>query len=309
MIRSIKYVILSILIATVSANAYDPYGFSTTADDSSQEHKSHPVPVFKNYFLMDETVQVKNENYFAEPMHYLNAIKTKASNWISLLRWVKYNSTLNTGTEPYNRKKHFGSWMTTKNTCLNTRHKVLIRDSVGPITYKDAEKCLVEKGEWHDPYTDKDYYNSADIQIDHVVALKHTYITGGWKWTPQKKCTYANFMGFDDHLLSVFGDENMRKLDKSPDQYIPPNNDYTCDYIKTWLSIKLAWQLAIVPSEAKAITDLLKDSNCNANDFKMAVNELKRIRVEMTDPKGLCTNFKGEEVSPAGNASAGAARP
>jgi len=209
---------------------------------------------------------------------------------VALTRWVKHESAPPVPAEKYNRKLHFGTWINdpNDNTCYNNRAKVLIRDSKTPVTFKANNKCVVEGGTWDDPYTGNRYYSTKDIQIDHVVPLRHAYQTGAWKWNYKSRCIYGNFMANNYHLLAVNGHENMSKGDKSPDAYIPPNRKVTCSYLRAWLQIKLAWGLVMLPKEASAIQDIFKANSCDAGQFSMDRAELIRQRKAMTEAVQIC---------------------
>lgn len=190
---------------------------------------------------------------------------------------------------PYNRKNQFGTWIqdNTDGTCLNTRGKVLVRDSKSGVTYRPSG-CSVQSGDWDDPYSGKHFSSASDIQIDHFVPLKNAYMTGGFEWDRNKRCLYANYMGNKFHLLSVNGKENLRKSDSSPSQYMPSNRTYACTYLKQWLEVKTIWALRITPKEAEAIQAKVKSNNCDKADFVIANREIQDQRRYMQDNADLC---------------------
>jgi hypothetical protein len=180
----------------------------------------------------------------------------------------------------YDRKFHFGRWVNDPNdeTCYNTRARVLIRDSETQVSFKDTNHCVVEKGRWEDPYAGGTLRESKEIQIDHMVPLKNAYISGAWEWNYQTRCTYANYMGNKFHLITASGHENMSKGDDTPEKYMPPNENYRCEYLANWLKIKLIWKLKMARGEVEAIRQAIRDSGCDGRKFKMSSLELKRQR-------------------------------
>ena len=190
---------------------------------------------------------------------------------------------------PYNRDVHFGGWLrdSSDGTCLNTRGKVLLRDSVTNITYT-PNGCTVDTGGWDDPYTARLHKSAKDIQIDHVVALKNAYMTGAHEWSFKKRCLYANYLGNSFHLLSVNGKENLKKSDSTPSGYVPPNKAFTCEFIKNWLNIKLIWSLRATPQEQAAITTIIRDNQCDPRRFIVTTANLKVQRDYMEDHAELC---------------------
>lgn len=206
---------------------------------------------------------------------------------IDLAAFAKVNSTFPLPIKEYDRDGQFGDWIRPiKNLCLNTRGVVLQRDS--KVVVEVNESCKVTKGDWYDPYTNKNYSDSYDIQIDHVVALKNAYMTGAHSWSQIKRCLYANYLGNDFHLLPVNAIENMRKSDRSPLEYVPPNKSYVCEYLRNWLEIKYIWELKLTPREVQAIESELKENNCKAEDTIVSAAEIQAQRKYMEDNKNLC---------------------
>ena len=208
----------------------------------------------------------------------------------NLLRWTLHPEKPKQPRIKYNRKLHFGRWINdpTDETCFNTRAKVLIRDSEQPVSFKDHNRCLVEKGDWQDPYAGSQIKQSRDIQIDHMVPLKNAYLSGAWEWKFKTRCAYSNFMGNKFHLISASGHENMSKGDKGPDQYMPPNKAYRCEYLENWLKIKLIWKLKMTSQEVEAIRQGIEEDHCDSRKFSLSVAELKRQRKLINEANDLC---------------------
>lgn len=232
---------------------------------------------YASYYTLPDAPSAPNISGFVDPMEmFTTQSKAVADKAISLINWIFHNEPMPTPQTPYMRTSQFGRWINdpTDDTCMNTRAKVLVRDSEAQVTYKNEKNCVVQNGQWHDPYSNSDMTTSRQVQIDHLVPLKHAYITGAWKWDYRTRCLYANFMGNNYHLLSVSGHENMSKGDKSPDKYIPPEQTYRCEYLKNWLQVKATWKLAITKDEADGIQEEFKNNNCKADDFNMSTAEI-----------------------------------
>jgi hypothetical protein len=209
--------------------------------------------------------------------------------YYSLVSFEFHNGNYGDVNEPYQRKKHFGTWAHDRrdSSCLNTRGKVLERDSSVQVTMSSTG-CIVEKGRWDDPYTNKTFRLARDIQIDHFVPLKNAYQSGADKWTSVKRCLYANFLGNGFHLLSVNGTENSTKGDRGPDGYMPPNKKYSCQYLAQWLKVKLIWSLDLSLPEKAAVQNLIQSNQCAINDFVFSEGELLAQRQFMADNISLC---------------------
>ena len=143
-------------------------------------------------------------------------------------------------------------------------------------------------GSWHDDYTGQTFTKREDIQIDHVVPLKNTYISGAYRWNFRARCLYANYLGYDFHLKSVNGSQNMKKGDRSPDKYMPPNTEFVCKYLKDWLSIKFLWGLRMTEAEAAYINSALRDNKCNLANFKMSAREILKQNEYANENEDLC---------------------
>lgn len=189
----------------------------------------------------------------------------------------------------YNRLKHFGGWIKgqdPKKPCLNTRAIILSATSTVPVTL--SQSCAVTSGQWHDPYTDTMISNPKDIQIDHMIPLRNAYMTGADKWSSEKRCLFANYLGNKIQLLAVEGTQNQKKGDKLPSEYLPPNTSYRCDYIKNWLKIKFIWGLKITPLEFLGIQKDVSSLNCDLNGFNISLGEVENQRRYIDSYKSSC---------------------
>lgn len=228
-----------------------------------------------NMFLIDNLIAQKNEA-------------------MSLLDF-EYRENPEVTVEAYEREHHFGGWVKNKKSgdCFNTRNKVLVRENVGTITLKESNKCSVESGEWVDVYSGDTFTDAqADIQIDHMVPLKEAYISGAHKWTFKERCLYGNYLGYRNHLVAVSGAENNEKSAKTPEDYMPSNTAYQCEYLKDWLKIKSYWGLSLVPEEMKSIRKLVEDNNCDKSQFVVTQKELEEQEKFFKANSELCRVYE-----------------
>lgn len=256
---------------------------------------SQPVQIQANYEVLDNTyVQME---WSADTTATLTILKTLGrlfdliqEEYYSLLNWKTYSRRSNLEIEKYKRLDHFGRWINDPNddTCYNTRALVLIRDSDKEVTFSDTNKCNVVTGRWHDPYTDDTFTAREEIQIDHLVPLKNAYMSGAYKWNFKARCLYANYMGNDFHLKSVNASQNMKKGDRTPEKYMPPNPEYSCRYLKNWLVTKFLWNLKMSVGEAEAIAQAMRDNRCNRYNFKISAREIMKQASFANDNIDLC---------------------
>lgn len=274
--------------------------FAQTVEPSdTQEQPPAPVYTQKEFFTVDEDnleSATKADSDYAKVMafspmftadQFVQAVKVLV---VNLLRWTLHNELVQEPTERYMRKLHFGRWINdpTDDTCMNTRARVLVRDNVGDLTFRNGKQCIVDTGLWNDPYAGKQVTTSKEIQIDHMVPLKNAYMSGAWQWDYKTRCLYANYTGFKDHLVSSDAHENMSKGDRAPDKYIPPNLAYRCTYLKNWLAVKLIWGLNMTPNEVQAIHQTVVNYNCNPKDFRFTKQELENQRNNINDNLEFC---------------------
>ena len=154
-------------------------------------------------------------------------------------------------------RSQFGNWIDADRDCQNTRHEVLIEESLIPVTFKTSRQCFVISGQWLDPYTGRVFTDPSMLDVDHVVPLKEAFDSGAKNWNRQKKRQYANDLRNKDHLIAVYRGANRSKGAKDIAQWLPPNKDYQKVYIRIWVEIKKQWGLVFDPAEIKVIQSLL----------------------------------------------------
>lgn len=139
----------------------------------------------------------------------------------------------------------FNHWIDEDGDCLNTRHELLEKNSVALYTTGE-NKCTLETGKWYCPYTDKYYYNSKELDIDHVVPLEWAWTHGADKWDDDKRERFAND---EANLLIVELSQNRSKGSKGPDEWMPENTKYHCQYLTKFKKIVLKYSLTLTVDE------------------------------------------------------------
>ena len=88
---------------------------------------------------------------------------------------------------------------------------------------------------------DNDFGN---LDYDHIVPLKSTYLRGAKDWTDEQKNEYAydQWVGVD-----VLNSANRSKSDKGPCEYLPDIN--VEDYCYSWLMICSKYNLSMTQEE------------------------------------------------------------
>ena len=62
---------------------------------------------------------------------------------------------------------------------------------------------------------------------------------------PAMKEEYANYLGDDDHLIAVLDRVNQSEGARGPDEWMPPDETYWCQYAVDWTEIKARWDLTM----------------------------------------------------------------
>ncbi|MNT81374.1 hypothetical protein D3C72_2209670 [compost metagenome] len=95
-------------------------------------------------------------------------------------------------------------------------------------------------------------------------------------------------MGNKFHLLPVYKTENRSKSDRGPEEYMPPNRAYRCQYLVQWLKVKLIWHLDLTPPEKEQVQALIKSENCAVKDFVFTSTDLEQQREVISENMDLC---------------------
>ncbi len=147
-----------------------------------------------------------------------------------------------------------------QNGC-DTRDDVLRRDLTATTVTAGSGGCEVATGTLTDPYSStttipftRGVDTSADVQIDHVVALSNAWQTGAFAWTPDTREQFAN----DPlNLLAVQGRLNSQKGDGDSATWLPPATGIRCAYVARQVAVKTKYRLWATPPERAATARLL----------------------------------------------------
>ncbi len=159
----------------------------------------------------------------------------------------------------YNRAEFGHAWADEDHNGCDTRNDMLRRDLRDTTVKPKTHDCVILTGFLIDPYSGDriDFTRgprSADIQIDHVVALSNAWQTGAGNWTAGKRQTLAN----DPlNLLAVQGWLNSQKGDGDAATWLPPRKDYRCAYVARQVAVKARYGLWVTPPERDAIARIL----------------------------------------------------
>ncbi|MDF2180128.1 HNH endonuclease family protein [Aliiglaciecola sp. CAU 1673] len=150
-------------------------------------------------------------------------------------------------------------WDDSDGDCQNTRAEALILASMLAVAFEDkpgdrADTCRVIAGTWLDPFSGKSISKAEDLDVDHIVPLKWANDRGGAVWPKARKRDFANDY---DNLLVVDNSLNRAKGHKAPNEWLPPNQAFHCEYIQRFDAIVQKYQLAYQAHEQHFVQDKL----------------------------------------------------
>jgi len=188
--------------------------------------------------------------------------------------------------EPYERDRYDGEgWEDVDDDCVSTRHELLAAASlIAPTMTPDG--CSVFDGLWSDPYTGVEYTSANQVSIDHLVPLAEAHRSGAWQWDDTSKVAFSN----DEtpgHLVVVGRSANQAKADSTPDEWLPPDPTFHCQYAIDWTTSKARYGLTVTMPEAQALATAL--ATCDSAPVVRPVDDAPTPVVVITAPTTTTT--------------------
>ena len=143
----------------------------------------------------------------------------------------------------------FASWKDFDKDCQNTRHELLQTLSLDEFTLTD-NTCRVLTGLWLDPYTNMYFSASSELDIDHLVPLKYAWTRGAYNWPKSKRVKFSND---ESNLFAVKKSVNKQKSAMGPVMWLPPSDNFKCEYIKLFQGIIKKYDLRQADDELSHI--------------------------------------------------------
>ena len=161
----------------------------------------------------------------------------------------------------YSRAQFGAAWSDVDRNGCDTRNDILKRDLKSIVFKSPSDPCVIISGVLIDPYSGESIpflrgvATSAQVQIDHVVALSNAWQTGGFKLSADTRKAFAN----DPlNLLAVKGSLNSQKGDGDAATWLPPRKSYRCAYVSRQVAVKAKYGLWLTAPEKAAILKILK---------------------------------------------------
>ena len=141
----------------------------------------------------------------------------------------------------------FADWYDADRNGCNTRKEVLIAESLDSVQIGSG--CSISGGRWFSIYDNVETTDSSKFDIDHMVPLSEAWDSGAWNWNADQRKYFANDLDQPFFLIAVTASSNRSKSDRDPVEWMPPNANYHCEYVRIWIEIKRAWDLSVDQAE------------------------------------------------------------
>ncbi|MFJ1662482.1 HNH endonuclease family protein [Streptomyces anthocyanicus] len=152
--------------------------------------------------------------------------------------------------------KHWNKGLKATDGC-DTRREVILSEAVEAPQISAG--CKLTGGSWTSLYDGATVTDAGGLDVDHMVPLAELHDSGGYAWDADRREAYANDQGSPLTLIAVTAKSNRSKSDKDPAQWLPPAEDYRCQYAAEWTATKLRWGLAADEAERDALLALAGD--------------------------------------------------
>ena len=172
-------------------------------------------------------------------MFKIEILKTKKICFLITVFLLSLSTLSHAENIPAYDRELFGNWKDFDNDCQNTRHELLQTLSLDEFTLTD-NTCRVLTGLWLDPYTNMYFSMSSELDIDHLVPLKYAWTRGAYNWPKSKRVKFSND---ESNLFAVKKSVNRQKSAMGPAMWLPPNDNFKCEYIKLFQGIVAKYDL------------------------------------------------------------------
>ncbi len=159
----------------------------------------------------------------------------------------------------YERTEFGEAWLDVDRNGCDTRNDILRRD-LRAVQFTEGSDCRVASGTLPEPYTGhtiefhRGAETSAEVQIDHVVALADAWQKGAQQLTAKQRQSLAN----DPlNLVAADGPANTEKSASDAASWLPPNKAFRCHYVARQISVKAAYTLWVTQAEKDAMKRVL----------------------------------------------------
>jgi len=160
-------------------------------------------------------------------------------------------------------RKGSGYWLVASDGGVFTYGRAGFYGSTGRIRLHapvlGMERTGSAKGYWLSAYDGVSRTDPAELEVDHVVALKEAHDSGAGAWQSNRLVAFGNDLDDPRSLRAVTAAVNGAKGDADPSNWLPPDEAQLCTYLGDWIAIKARWSLSMDQSEHGRIGNLLTE--------------------------------------------------
>ena len=160
----------------------------------------------------------------------------------------------------------FNHWIDADKDGCDSRREVLIEESLTPVTVGSG--CSLSGGSWFSAYDTRSTTDPSTFDIDHMVPLKEAWDSGAHAWDSKTREAFANDLGFPQSLIAVSASSNRSKSDRDLADWLPTNSEYVCEYIYSWVQVKIRWSLTADSREISALKSNSDDCSVESLNFR-----------------------------------------
>lgn len=168
-------------------------------------------------------------------------------------------------TSGYDRSL-FRHWVDADGDGCDARREVLIAESTAPVSVGGG--CSLSGGNWVSAFDGVSTTDSSSFDVDHFVPLKEAWDSGANEWDSATRQSFANDLGYEMSLIAVSARSNRSKGASDPAEWMPPAPSFKCEYVYSWIQVKLRWQLSVDSAEASALRN--NWAGCSVQDLNLA---------------------------------------
>ena len=150
-------------------------------------------------------------------------------------------------------------WQAPRGECQKSYTQVLADTSLVEIKYAVHEDCaFVVSGQWHDAYTGKTIDDIRVIALDHRVSPQEAHYWGAAYWSQAQR---MEFLNDPLNLVPVSINQIKARKGRSPEEWMPEQKSYWCDYIVHREIVTRKYQLR-PPKEIRDFDHQIKNLYC-----------------------------------------------
>ena len=159
----------------------------------------------------------------------------------------------------------FRHWVDADGDGCDARREVLIVESTTPVSVGGG--CSLSGGTWVSAFDGVSTNDSSSFDVDHFVPLKEAWDSGANEWDSATRQNFANDLGYEMSLIAVSASSNRSKGARDPSEWMPRASSFKCEYVYSWIQVKLRWQLSVDSAEAAALRNNWAGCTVEGLDF------------------------------------------